>query len=230
MTLRRLLGRGARLVRDALVTPAVWLPRPRPYATGYGYQQQLMHQVPPTGVILDLGSGHNPFPCATILSERYLGQTHHRRDPLTRDHRPLVVLDVHQLPFADKSIDYLYCSHVLEHVERPEVACAEIMRVAKAGYIETPTFMKDMLFSWGRSLGHRWHVVSFAGRLVFFEYDARQARGTGSRVWERTVLGPLYHPNQDLYFPNQDLFNATLEWRDRFEVTVFRLPHQGATE
>ena len=42
------------------------------------------------------------------------------------------------MPFADKTFDYAICSHVLEHVERPDTVIAELTRVAKAGYIEVP--------------------------------------------------------------------------------------------
>ena len=42
------------------------------------------------------------------------------------------------MPFDDKVFDYAICSHVLEHVERPDAVIAELSRVAKAGYIEVP--------------------------------------------------------------------------------------------
>jgi SAM-dependent methyltransferase len=199
------------------------LSKRRPYANDYAYQSAYMKHVPENGIILDLASGHNPFPKATILSDRYLEITKHRRQEITLDHRPFVILDLHHLPFKAKSIDYIYCSHVIEHVENPEQACSELMRVGKAGYIETPTLMKDALFSWAKDLGHKWYLVGFGNRLVFFEYDRRRVEGVRSTIWERTVLGDYYHPNQDLFYPNQDLFNTIFEWQERFDITVFRL-------
>jgi SAM-dependent methyltransferase len=182
-----------------------------------------MHHVPDHGIILDIGSGHNPFPRATILSDRFLEITSHRREEIVLDGRPFVILDIHHLPFKTKSIDYIYCSHVIEHVDNPEQACTELMRVGKAGYIEAPTLMKDALFSWAKELTHRWYLVQFGNRLVFFEYDERRWQGVRSTKWCEAILSSYYHPNQDLFYPNQDLFNTVLEWTDRFDVTVFRL-------
>jgi SAM-dependent methyltransferase len=39
--------------------------------------------------------------------------------------------DIHNLPYADESFDFVLCSHVLEHVEDPVRATAEIRRVLK---------------------------------------------------------------------------------------------------
>lgn len=211
------LSRGARLAARGVARL-----RPRSHSLGYEYQDQLMRKIPREGVILDVGSGHEPLPQATILADRFLGGTKHRALPFQRDQRPVLQLDVHALPFANDSVDYLYCSHVLEHVDDPERACAELMRVGRAGYIETPTRMKDVLFGWARDTQHRWHVVAFENRLLFFEYSARELDGLGSNYWRDTILGDRYHPNQDLFFPNHDLFNTTLEWSGTFEVTVFR--------
>jgi len=198
--------------------------KPRPYCNAYSaYQGSHMHLVPEQGIILDLASGHNPFPKATILSDRFLEITAHRREELVRDKRPFLLLDVHHLPFKDKTIDYIYCSHVLEHVDDPEQACAELVRVGKAGYIETPTLMKDALFGWAKSLNHKWYTVQFNNGLVFFEYDERRQQGVRTTTWQRQILSPYYHPNQDLFYPNQDIFNSILEWQDRFDVKVYRL-------
>jgi SAM-dependent methyltransferase len=195
----------------------------RPYPNDYSYQSNYMRHVPDHGIILDIGGGHNPFPKATILSERFLEITAHRREELVRDERPFVILDIHNLPFKSKSIAYIYCSHVMEHLDDPEQACAELIRVGRAGYIESPTLMKDALFSWAKELNHRWHIVQHGNRLVFFEYDQRRLEGIRSTKWQETILSPYYYSNQDLFYPNQDLFNTILEWVDRFDVVVFRL-------
>jgi hypothetical protein len=182
-----------------------------------------MHHVPEHGVILDIGSGHNPFPKATILSDRFLEITVHRRQEIVLDDRPFVILDIHHLPFRSKSLDYIYCSHVIEHTDNPEQVCAEFMRAGKAGYIETPTLMKDMLFSWAKEMSHKWFLVSFGNRLIFFEYDPRRQVGLRTKHWQKSILNPYYHPDQDIYFPNLDVFNTIFEWTDQFDVTVFRL-------
>lgn len=206
-----------------MVHSRLGLRRRRPYPLDYSYQSPFLRHVPERGVVLDLASGGLPFPKATILSDLYLEPTHQRQRPLVRDGRPFVVLEAQCLPFRDKSVDYLYCSHVLEHMQDPAAACAEIVRVAKAGYIETPTLTKDLLFGWAGECGHRWHVTRTGNRLVFCEYSKELIRGIPGSRWSEEILGDWYHPHQDLFFPNQHLFNTILEWKDGFEWTVHRL-------
>lgn len=172
--------------------------------------------------VLDIGSGGYPLPSATLLVERSLEPSIHRCAPLVTKGKPLVLADIHQLPFADKSFDFVYCSHILEHVDNPVQACREIIRVGKRGYIETPTFGKDALFSWAKDR-HRWHVVSIASILCFFEYSARQLEGIHSSVWRDAILGKWYHPLQEAFYNNQDIFNVMFSWSNSFRVYVFHI-------
>lgn len=187
------------------------------------YQQRFnQFDIPPGSVVLDIGIGSYPFPLATILSDRYLESTDHRNESLKGDGRPFVILDVHNIPMAGKAVDFVYCSHVLEHVEDPAQACAELMRVGRRGYIETPTFGKDTLFSWTQKM-HKWHAVAINQTLLFFEYTEQQKQGVKSSWWREKVLGRVYHPLQDLYYNNPEIFNVMFNWSDRFECVVYRL-------
>jgi len=71
------------------------------------------------------------------------------------DDRPFVVADGLSLPFKDKSFDYAITSHILEHVDDPHRFIGELMRVARAGYIETPSELGESIFGWPF---HRWIV------------------------------------------------------------------------
>jgi ubiquinone/menaquinone biosynthesis C-methylase UbiE len=171
---------------------------------------------------LDIGSGDNPFPLATVLLDQFVERTAHRDAALVRDHRPLLLADVHCLPFPDKSFEYVYCSHLLEHVNDPIVVCTEIMRVGRRGFIETPTYAKDILFAWAEGM-HKWHVVGIADSLVFFEYSKRQLEGVRSPVWRNFIFSPFYHPLQTVFYENQEVFNTMFSWENGFKVVVFRL-------
>jgi|SRR5579859_719013 len=194
-----------------------------PDESRFGYQPQHIHyQFKPGANVLDIGSGNDPFVHATVIADRFVEPTHHRSTRFQTAGKPLVICDIQALPFARSSFDYVICSHVLEHVDNPILACSELQRVAAAGFVETPTLMKDALFSWARGM-HKWHVIAVARRLVFFEYGPRQLDGIASQAWWDLIFGPVYHPMQDAFNNNQDLFNVMLEWNSDFEVMVMRL-------
>jgi len=189
----------------------------------FGYQSRYIDfHINQNERVLDIGSGGDPFPYAHVLVDRFLGPSRHRDGPLVRKGKPFVLADVHNLPFPDKCFDFVYCSHLLEHVDDPIQACAEIIRVGKRGYIETPTLGKDALFAWAKDM-HRWHVVAIGETLCFFEYSQRQLEGIKSSVWRDIIFSQWYHPLQEVFYENQDLFNVMFKWIGRFSVYVFHL-------
>ncbi len=84
-------------------------------------------------LIVDVGPGNLPIP----IAHEFVG----RRCPKTnypgKFHE--IDLDKDRLPYADQSVDFLYCRHTIEDLANPEHLLSEIRRVAKAGYIETPS-------------------------------------------------------------------------------------------
>jgi|SRR5215831_4376209 len=228
MSLKRLIPRRIKSWAGRLIDQVPFSVQPRrrrPLWPGendrWSYQSQYVDfQVKKGERVLDLGSGANPFPYATHLVDRYLDPTSHRNADLTKDHRPLVAADLHQLPFQDKFFDFVYCSHVLEHVEDPIQTCAEIMRVGKRGFIETPTMGKDILFAWTTHT-HKWHLAACGQTLCFFEYSLRHAEGIRSSAWRDIIFDRHYHPLQEAFYRNQDIFNVLFTWSDRFSVFVF---------
>ena len=187
------------------------------------YQKRYVQfDIRPGDRVLDIGSGGDPFPYATVLTDRYLEESPYRFESLVRDTRPFLLSDIHELPFRDKGFDFVYCAHVLELVENPLRACAEIMRVGKRGFIETPTAGKDMLFAWARDL-QKWHVVAIESNLCFFEYSERQLDGVRSPLWRDHIRSKWCNPWQEVFYNNQDVFNVLFPWEHQFSVFMFRL-------
>lgn len=52
-----------------------------------------------------------------------------------------------RLPFEDKQFDFSLCTHTLEDLYNPFLVMDEMLRVAKKGYITTPSMGIDMVFS-----------------------------------------------------------------------------------
>jgi len=89
-----------------------------------------------------------------------LGRTLHPHLALTQG-------SVYQLPYADSAFDFVVCTEVLEHLERPRDALTELLRVAKRYIIITvphePLFQIANLLRgknisrWGNDIEHIQH-------------------------------------------------------------------------
>jgi len=117
--------------------------------------------------VLDVGCGGMPFAYATHLADLSLTDHSGRFGlPVPIGDRPVYECSVEQMPFEDGEFDFVYCSHVLEHVGDPSAACHELMRVGRRGYIECPRSWTEIVFS---APDHRWLVDLECGVLVFRE-------------------------------------------------------------
>src|SRR5690242_16088892 len=123
-------------------------------------------------LVLEIGSGDRPNPRSDVLVDRYIEDNTERGGNLKID-RPLVVADAHQLPFKDKSFDYVVCYHILEHMDDPAQFIREITRVGKRGWIQSPTEIAERLFHWSF---HRWYVNLIDGKLVLHPLDYEGGR------------------------------------------------------
>ncbi len=88
-------------------------------------------------LVLEIGSGGNPYFRSNVLLDSYYDTQERHWAPLVRD-RPIVLGAGEFLPFKDNSFDFIIASHVLEHSSNPKKFIKEMQRVGKAGYIETP--------------------------------------------------------------------------------------------
>ncbi|NUR53728.1 MAG: methyltransferase domain-containing protein, partial [Acidobacteria bacterium] len=77
--------------------------------------------VPRDALVLEVGSGGNPYARANVLLDAYPDTRERHWVPLTVD-RPFVFGFLERLPFKDKAFDFVVASHVLEHSPEPERA------------------------------------------------------------------------------------------------------------
>ena len=189
----------------------------------FSYQQKYIDfPIKDGDKVLDIGSGAYPFPLATHLADLYEGETTHRAEPLVRDHRELRVCNIEELPYGDKEFEFVYCSHVLEHVFDPAKACEEIMRVGKRGYIETPTRTSDIMFNFtGLKNHHRWHIILVKNTLIFCEWTDKEHRDTGCTDFFKMFISKYKNSFQTLVWDNRNLFVNMLLWDDNFFYYIF---------
>lgn len=177
--------------------------------------------VPAAALVLEVGSGGNPYARANVLLDAYEDSRQRHWAPLIAD-RPMVLGFVERLPFRDKAFDFVIASHVLEHSAHPERFLGELQRVAKAGYIEVPDAFMERINPYR---DHRLEITVRDGRLVI-----RKKRG-----WkEDPVVVELYEHEakpmvaQKLIPRHPFAFHVRYYWQDRIDYVVVN-PEDDAT-
>jgi len=118
--------------------------------------------VPADALVLEVGSGGNPYARANVLLDAYEHTRERHWAPLVTD-RPTVLGFVENLPFRDGAFDFVIASHVLEHSRDPARFLDELARVARAGYIEVPDAFMERVNPYR---DHRLEITQRDGRLL----------------------------------------------------------------
>jgi hypothetical protein len=105
----------------------------------------------------------NPFPPIGGTEEYFTAETWIQRD----------ICEKTPFPFADKSLDFVVCSHTLEDIRDPIWVCEEMIRVGKAGYIEVPSRVWESCRGHEPGIAglshHRWLIdIDQAGNSIAF--------------------------------------------------------------
>ncbi|MCH5597912.1 class I SAM-dependent methyltransferase [Niabella ginsengisoli] len=176
-------------------------------------------RIPSHYKVLDVGGGHNPHPRANVVVDKYTNTNYHRSgDIKVLKKQEFINADGENLPFSDNEFDYVICCQVLEHVENPHQFLAELFRVGKKGYIETPSLIGEYLFP---RESHKWilheinntlHLLdketlgfTFGYNMTELIQDYLPTHSIGFKILERT------HPN---------LITVRIEWENDFEYEV----------
>ena len=148
--------------------------------------QRILSRIRPTDVVLDVGGWACPFNRANIVMDaepfdtrgyyRTLGLPASQGGPVEHFGRgSWIQRDLcarGPWPLPDKSIDFAICSHTLEDLRDPLWVCSELVRVAKAGYVEVPSRAAEQSRGWehARIAGlshHRWLIEIEGSRISF---------------------------------------------------------------
>lgn len=172
-------------------------------------------------LVLDIGSGDKPFWRADVIVDKYLtdDQQRHSGSMLYDKNKIFIEGDVENLPFKDKSFDFVICSHLLEHVENPDKAISEIVRVGKKGYIEVPFGIVDLLMPFPP---HLWFCDYRDKTLVFYQKEKeknffiQQTETFGKQFFNNPLMQYLLAKNYTSIF-------VTLYWKNNLKYKVIRV-------
>lgn len=142
--------------------------------------ESVLELIGPGDRVLDVGGASEVFPRADVVidilpyDERLPGPLAEIPERFDREHWHVGDICTPEVwrRFGDKEFDFVLCSHTLEDVRDPIAVCEQLIRVGKAGYIETPSRFRecaragadDIYPGWEH---HRWLVDVIDGCLIF---------------------------------------------------------------
>ena len=176
--------------------------------------------VPSDALVLEVGSGGNPYYRANVLLDAHEETRERHWVKLIAD-RPTVIGIVENLPFRDQAFDFVIASHVLEHSANPERFLAELERVARAGYIEVPDALMERLNPY---MDHRLEITLRDARLIIRKKRAWRQDEELAELYEHRAA-PLIGQGTIPRHPFE--FHVRYYWQDRIAYTVLN-PHVDA--
>ena len=107
--------------------------------------------------ILDIGCNRDAVKYAQTVAD-----IQNLSDFYKNENKDFVLIESKNLPFEDNQFDFIYASHVIEHVDDVSYFIKELQRISKQGYIELPSMLEDnIVLSENNILDHKW----------FFQFD-----------------------------------------------------------
>ncbi len=215
-------------------------------------RQRSLGSIPDAALVVDVGGGASPFSRADHVID---GLAYDERGALdgveVRDDErfgpeswtQLDLCEHKPWPFPDNHFDFATCTHVLEDVRDPVWVSSEISRIAKAGYVETPSRVVEQTLGVEHPLyagyyHHRWLVEAVDSGLQFRlkPHSLHSLRGAiVARVGVRTKINPAHATasldwqgtircEEVLSFDeaavNRELCEFAAGWRARPDLTV----------
>lgn len=169
--------------------------------------------------VLEVGGGNHPDKRAHVVVDKYVEDNTHRSGNLVvLKNQKFLQADGEHLPFKDQEFDYVICRHVLEHVDDPIQFVKEQARVAKMGYMETPSLLGEYI---APKQSHRWLIQDIDGKLVL--YDKKLLNFDTWMDFGEVFL--YYLPKTSIGFKILERTHASIitvnyEWKDEIEILV----------
>lgn len=120
--------------------------------------------------VLDIGPGRYPLRRANV----FVDHDQEMLNGLPEDSERILANIESGLPqIADKAFDFVWCSHVLEHVSDPQACATTLSRIGKSGTIVMPSAIKESIFNFEES-DHKWLVLPHPSGMspIFVRHNA----------------------------------------------------------
>lgn len=181
------------------------------YSTSWPLRR-LSSRVDNNALVLEVGSGGNPYPRSNVLVDAYEETGERHWEVLCKD-RPTIIGFAENLPFKNKSFDYVTACHVLEHSNDPEKFLGELQRVAKAGYIEIPNALFERLSPY---IDHKLEILQEGESLKIMKKS-----GSVNDFWFNRSLNKNVQKNfGKLMRKNPYLFHICFYWNESFAFEI----------
>jgi len=113
-------------------------------------------EIPDSWKVLEIGPGDFPFERANVVVDWNYAKLEALKAQGKETHTANFADGLPQ--FKDKEFDYVWCSHVFEHVDDP-IACAKTLsRIGKRGTLVVPSAIKESLFMFEEA-EHKWLIL-----------------------------------------------------------------------
>lgn len=119
---------------------------------------QIPWQVDSRWIIADVGPGSYPFYNADIFIDNDFDRLAAVRKEHPRAGMVCAELSEGLPQIPDKQFDYVWCSHVLEHVDDPAACARTLSRIGKRGTIVLPSAIKESIFDF-EEREHKWLIL-----------------------------------------------------------------------
>ena len=184
--------------------------------------------VPDDYDVLEVGCGTRPWPRAN----HYVDIDEDAVDSLPEGRKlDFVNAAADVLPWFDGEFDFVFASHIMEHVHDPHAVASELSRVASAGCVVCPSNMKDALFGFHED-DHKWWAlptsepntlrlirVDPAWREAIFDEDMSKAMHQMLRL-EHRRFGAEGRKLKSWFNAAEPLLDVVVHWEGELIVEV----------
>lgn len=195
----------------------------------------VLERIAASDLVLDIGGWFQPFNRADYVldlmpyeTRGFLGSLGPEKEYFAKD--TWIIHDVSMpLPFRDKEIDFVICSHTLEDIRDPIHLCSEIIRIGKAGYIEVPSrTMESIMGLEGRHYAgyyhHRW-LVDIKSSEILFRFKPHLLHESWKFHFPKSYLKTLSEDERVSWI----FWENTFEYKEAIQISELKIAQELET-